>query len=154
MVPASLQASQPPARAAVGTHRSAGRYSGVPVTTSKLCMLFFFSLWCIFQPLTPGAGSCLCALFPNSCLRYFLAAACKHCRYTSGFRYLICCKRVTRVGIRASYHITSGTAISARLLWEGRTTLASSGGEPEQPHGSKQLEFGVGSQKLVQGSVT
>lgn len=151
MVLASLQASQPPACAAVGTHRTAGRYSGVPVTTSKLCMLFFSLM---VQPLTPGAGSCLCALFPNSCLRYFLAAACKHCRYTSGFRCLICCKRATRVGIRASYHVTSGTVISARLLWEGRTTLASSGVELEQPHGSKQLEFGVGSQKLVRGSVT
>lgn len=70
MVLASLQASQPPARAAVGTHRSAGRYSGVPVTTSKLCMFFFFfflcGVWCSHWP----QGQVL------ACVHCFQTAAC------------------------------------------------------------------------------
>lgn len=76
MVLASLQASQPPARAAVGTHRSAGRYSGVPVTTSKLCMLFFFSVvyGAAIDPRGRFLPVCtvskqLPALFPSSCLQ-------------------------------------------------------------------------------------
>lgn len=125
-VPASLRASQPTSYSAPRQPSTSKAHVAVQVCQSLLLSFVFFSQWSMVQPLTSGAGitkilqeqspdSCLCALFSNTCLCYFLAAACKHCRYTFGFHYLICCKGVTRLAIQASYHITSGTAISAQV---------------------------------------
>lgn len=66
-----------------------------------------------------SSDCCLRALFPNSRLGSFQAAACKHCRQTLEFHYPLLHRNHSATYLR-SYHITSGTAMAVKLPWEGR----------------------------------